>query len=97
VSVDDSGAAADTVSRFDADDLLDLSLIDTDRRADGDQGFVLVEAFSGHRGEVTVTYDENMGWNLLQADVDGDGVGDFGFTFTDGDGGDYSDGGNLLL
>jgi Ca2+-binding RTX toxin-like protein len=97
LSLADSRTQPDVIQRFDADDRIDLTAIDADRSLDGDQAFVLVEAFTGHRGEVTVTYDDWNGWNVLEADVNGDGVADLGFTFTDGDGGDYSDGASLML
>jgi Ca2+-binding RTX toxin-like protein len=65
----------DFIKDFDryGDDLIDLSLIDADTTAGGDQAFSLIfdAAFSGTAGELR--FDAN----LLQADTDGDGNADF--------------------
>jgi len=65
----------DTIKYFDkyGDDVIDLSLVDADVNTGGDQAFTLIgeAAFSGAAGEL------RYGANLLQTDVDGDGLADF--------------------
>lgn len=76
--VTDSGVTdpdRDTIKNFDkyGDDMIDLALIDADVNTGGDQAFTLIgeAAFSGTAGELR--FDAN----LMQADVDGDGLADF--------------------
>ncbi len=76
--VADSGvinADRDIIKAFDryGDDTIDLALIDADVNTIGDQAFTLIgdAAFNGTAGEL------RYGANLLQADVDGDGLADF--------------------
>lgn len=56
-------------------DLVDLSQIDADVTADGDQAFTLVSQFSGHAGELVLAQTA-FGYNV-EGDVDGDGHADF--------------------
>jgi Ca2+-binding RTX toxin-like protein len=66
-------------------DLIDLSAIDADTTSEGDQGFTLVEQFTGQTaGELRIvgpaydaTHEFSSALTLLQGDVDGDGVADF--------------------
>lgn len=81
LSVTDSLASArDRVGDFNATegDRIDLSAIDADVNAAGDQAFVLVGAFTGVAGQAVATFDERSGGMTLLADVDGDGRADFG-------------------
>lgn len=55
---------------------IDLAMIDADVTKAGDQAFRLVKAFTGTAGEMTFTFDAS-GTTVL-ADVNGDGVADFG-------------------
>lgn len=72
VSVD----GRDTVADFHhgQGDVIDLSLIDADATADGDQAFHLVASFSGAVGELELVLAG--GKTLLLGDVDGDAVAD---------------------
>ncbi|HYE46850.1 MAG TPA: M10 family metallopeptidase C-terminal domain-containing protein, partial [Caulobacter sp.] len=55
-------------------DKLDLSAIDADTTADGDQAFTAVSDFSGVAGEMSLQY--RAGKTILRLDVDGDGKAD---------------------
>jgi Ca2+-binding RTX toxin-like protein len=68
---------ADTISDFSTaeGDKLDLSAIDADSSAAGDQAFHLVSGFTHHAGEMTLTVV--AGATTLQLDVDGDGNADY--------------------
>jgi Ca2+-binding RTX toxin-like protein len=64
-------------------DKIDLSRIDANANAGGDQAFTWIgsNAFSGTAGELRVENLNNMGW-LVQGDTDGNGVGDFSIILT---------------
>ena len=79
---DSVSAAADLITDFESGvDHVDLTLIDADAAALGDQAFVFVgtAAFSLVAGEVRWVETGAMG--LLQGDVDGDGMADFAIGF----------------
>jgi serralysin len=60
-------------------DVVVLTEIDADVTTDGDQAFTYMEdAFTGHAGELIAVVIRD-GQTLVQGDVDGDGVADFGF------------------
>jgi len=65
-------------------DLLDLGRIDADVNIAGNQGFVMVQAFTYKAGEALLKYDPNMAATWFLADTDGDGVSDFALII-DGD------------
>lgn len=67
---------ADLITDLEDGDSIDLSAIDADRKSPGDQAFAVVEAFTGHRGELTISYDADSGRTLFSGDVNGDGVAD---------------------
>lgn len=78
--------AADVIKDFEiGSDLIDLSAIDADITAQGDQAFILVEQFTRQNaGELRIVgpaYDASHEFSnaltLVQGDVDGDGVADF--------------------
>jgi len=58
-------------------DLIDISAIDANGLLAGDQAFELVDAFSGARGQATLSYDGGANLTLLRLDENGDGVADF--------------------
>lgn len=71
-----SSGARDLITEFSSaeGDLIDLSAIDADPSADGDQTFALVESFSGTFAEVTLV---TSGSDLkIMTDVDGDARAD---------------------
>ena len=51
--------------------------MDADKTQGGRQHFTLVDGFTGHAGELTLTYREGRIETLLSGDVDGDGTADF--------------------
>jgi hypothetical protein len=56
-------------------DLLDLSAVDADEAAAGDQAFHLVGAFTHHAGEMTLAFAGAT--TTLRVDTDGDGLYDY--------------------
>lgn len=80
----DSGptfSTRDVISGFIHGDKIDLSAIDADANALGNQSFHFVNAFSGRAGELTTLRTTAAGAHLpaflLQADVNGDKFSDF--------------------
>ena len=74
----DDGSGTDSILDFRRNqDKFDLSDIDANTNAAGDQGFAWIGAgaFTGVAGQLR-SYQEG-GFNYLAGDVDGDGVGDF--------------------
>jgi hypothetical protein len=59
------------------DQRIDLHRIDARTDKAGDQAFKLVEAFTGHSGQLVVGYDSAAGVTDVSGDVDGDGAADF--------------------
>ena len=67
----------DIIKDLDYSDTIDLSRIDADVTAVGDQAFVLVDSFSGTAGEATLRYELFLGMiSILDLDNDGDGAYD---------------------
>ena len=60
----------------DNSDKIDLRRIDGDVNTAGVQGFTVVDAFSGHAGELVLSYSASTNVTALTIDVDGDGVAD---------------------
>lgn len=76
---DSAGGKADLIVDLDVHgggDLIDLSAIDADSVAGGDQAFHLVAALSGEAGELAVVHDVKHGLTLVLGDADGDGKAD---------------------
>lgn len=76
-AADSRAGTADLILDLEDGDLIDLSAIDADRPAGGDQAFVLVGAFSRHAGELTLSYDAGTDTSLLEGDTNGDGLAEF--------------------
>lgn len=71
----DSGVfASDRITDLQAVDIIDLSSIDANVNAAGNQAFVLVDSFSGTAGEVTITYQASGNSSRVALDTDGDGA-----------------------
>lgn len=68
--------ASDRIADLQDLDRIDLSRIDADVTAAGDQAFVLVGSFSGAAGEATIRYRADGDVSLLGLDTDGDGASD---------------------
>lgn len=68
---DSTGALHDLITDLASSDRIGLSGIDANSGLDGDQSFVLVEALSGHAGEVALRYDAALDLTFLEGDVDG--------------------------
>ena len=69
---DSAKAARDRITDLAAGDILDLSAIDADSGAAGDQAFVLAAGFDGRSGLLVLTYSAKKDLTLIEADVDGD-------------------------
>ena len=67
---------SDLITDLTDEDVLDLKGVDADSTRDGDQRFFVVHAFTGHAGQMTVTWDADANLTRLQVDVTGDGVAD---------------------
>lgn len=83
------GDKHDFITDFHGGDLIDLSEIDADTTADGDQAFHLVDAFTNNPGELDQV-TAGIGTIYVRGDVDGDAVADFEIqvsvnSVTDGD------------
>ena len=63
----------DLINDLHDNDKIDLKAIDADRSTFGNQAFVLVGAFSGAAGELTVSYDAGGDVTFIRGDTDGDG------------------------
>jgi serralysin len=77
---DSSGDACDLITDFHfGNDRIDLTRIDANILADGNQAFSFIggSAFSGQAGELRVVYEDRLGAWALQGDVNGDGAVDF--------------------
>lgn len=86
-TADSRPGVADIISDLDNRDHIDLSAIDADVNTDGDQAFVLTEAFTHHAGEAVLSYDPVYKLTSLSLDTDGDGHADGLITMT----GDHTD------
>ena len=70
-------AGVDRITDFNpADDLIDVSGIDANTGADGDQAFVLADAFTGQAGQAVLAYDAGANLTTLSLDVNGDAAAD---------------------
>ena len=58
-------------------DTIDLSAIDANDHAAGDQAFQFVSAFGGHRGEALLVFHAGDNMSVLKLDQNGDGHADF--------------------
>lgn len=77
-AADSISAARDQIFDFNvAVDLIDVSQIDSNPFAGGDQGFTFVSAFTGAFGQATLTFDGVTGNTTFALDIDGNGAGDF--------------------
>ena len=77
-----ASANADRILDFAAGDVLDLSAIDANSGATGDQAFVKVATFSGVAGQLTLAFDAGANTTTLRGDTDGNGVADFSILFS---------------
>jgi Ca2+-binding RTX toxin-like protein len=77
-AADSTAASQDIVRDFALGDLLDLSRIDADSAAAGNQAFSFIgtAAFGHHSGELRVEEQRGSIW-LVQGDTDGDAAADF--------------------
>lgn len=85
--------AGDLITDLRAQDTIDLSRIDADTGAAGDQGFVRVDTFSGAAGEATLRYQAAGDVTRLILDTDGDGGADIVIIAA----GDHRDFNNFVL
>lgn len=83
-----AGSGHDFIFQFDpGEDKIDLTRVDADTTADGDQAFHWIGGndFTGAAGELHYVQvnDQGRPLDLLQGDVDGDGAADFEIAFRD--------------
>jgi Ca2+-binding RTX toxin-like protein len=71
-----SDIAFDTIADLHKGDVIDLSRIDADASQAGDQAFMRVATFTGHAGELVVSFDTAAVVTSFAGDVDGDGQAD---------------------
>ena len=77
----DVAYSGDTIIYLDGTDTIDLSRIDADVTAAGDQAFVFVDSFSGKAGEATISTMSGIGFpTVLAFDTDGDRAADITIT-----------------
>lgn len=76
---DSTSAAIDKITDFSSanGDYIELSRIDANTSAAGDQAFSFVNSFTKQAGQATLSYDAASNTSTFSADVDGDGVADF--------------------
>lgn len=71
---DSTAGASDLIEDFGPSDILYLKPIDANDKKAGNQAFHIVDEFTHHRGELTVTADGGV--TTVAGDVDGDGLAD---------------------
>lgn len=78
LAADSKPGAYDSILDFSAaqGDRIDLLAMDANSKLVGDQGFALVGSFGKHAGELMISAEAG-GW-FVQADIDGNGLADFG-------------------
>jgi len=75
---DSMAGQADRILDFvSGEDILDLGRIDANTTIDGNQGFVMVQAFTSTAGQATLQYDSSQDATWFLADVNGDSSADF--------------------
>jgi len=87
-----SSLTVDWIFGLDTQDVIDLSAIDANTGKGGDQDFVLVEAFTGTAGELTLVQETSFFTTLL-GDVNGDSIADFSVRLS----GEHTDYANFAL
>jgi|GEM_PF-1875731 len=73
-------AAPDRITDYAAGDVIDLSLLDANSLAAGNQAFTVVTAFTRAAGQLMLSYAGGV--TTVLADVDGDGAADFALQLT---------------
>ena len=80
---DSTNAAADLIADFTAgQDVIDVSQVDANAGAAGDQAFVWVTGAFTAAGQARLTYVAAQNRTFFEADVNGDGVADLAFSIT---------------
>jgi Ca2+-binding RTX toxin-like protein len=82
---DSAPGAADLITDFNygkGGDKVDLSAIDANANAAGNQAFRLVSNFSGQAGQAYTSYDSNTGLTSIFLDVNGDSSADMLIQFS---------------
>ena len=84
-AVEDSAiGSSDLITDLKRGDMVDVSAIDANTTAAGNQAFHLVGAFSGQAGEAVLNYKPQADRTVLSLDVNGDGLADMALLM-DGD------------
>lgn len=84
LSLGKAGVRPHEITDLAAEDTIDISNIDADKKTDGDQAFTLVSSFGHHAGEAVLSFDVETGRTSLQLDVNGDAKADY-VVLLDGD------------
>jgi Ca2+-binding RTX toxin-like protein len=82
---DSVSGQADEIEGLGAGDVIDLSAMDADRFADGNQAFTLVDSFSGAAGEAMLVYVEEEDGTELWLETNGKGLPDMVIIMWGGD------------
>lgn len=69
-------ANPDLIADLEGKDTVNLTRIDADTTVDGDQAFTLASSFSGHAGELVLSYDSVAHVTSLLMDTNGDSTAD---------------------
>jgi Ca2+-binding RTX toxin-like protein len=77
---DSTASAPDLITDLESGDVINLQGVDANANFADDQAFILVAAFSGQAGELTVSYDASADRTVIAGDVDGDGTADLVIT-----------------
>lgn len=85
--------AADRITDLADEDLIILSRIDADLTQRGDQAFEVIAAFSGHAGELLLSYSASSRTTTILLDVDGDAEADSSIVLV----GQHTDFANFVL
>ncbi|WP_122465277.1 calcium-binding protein [Brevundimonas lutea] len=74
-TTDSTVALSDRITDLSRDDLIDLSAIDANTAAAGNQAFSLVDSFTNVAGQARLTFSDGV--TMLDLDINGDGRSDF--------------------
>ena len=83
----------DRITDLEDQDVIYLKKIDANTGQSGNQAFHLADHFTGHAGELVLSYQSGSNQTKVQGDVNGDGAADFTIVLN----GDHTDFTNFVL